>query len=102
MSVSAQRSGEKSWVHWRLACPKFLRQTLHKFAAQSRLKSPWAEAYYQPMRERGLWHHAAVRALAFKWIRVMYRCWMDRTPYDEARYQQALERRGSPLATSLR
>ena len=97
-----ERSGKKSWVHWRLACPKFLRQTFHEFAAQSRLKSPCAKAYYQQMRERGLWHQAAVRALAFKWIRIMYRCWKNHTPYDEARYQQALNRRGSPLATTLR
>jgi hypothetical protein len=97
-----ERSGKKSWVHWRLACPKFLRQTFHEFAAQSRLKSPWAEAYYQQMRERGLWHHAAIRALAFKWIRIMYHCWKEHTPYDEARYQRALECRGSPLARTLR
>jgi hypothetical protein len=29
----------------------------------------WARAYYQQQRERGNDHHAAVRALAFKWIR---------------------------------
>lgn len=92
-----EQSGQRSWVHWRWACPKFLRQTFHEFAAQSRLKSPWAEAYYQQMRERKLSHHAAVRALAFKWIRIMYACWKHRTPYDEGRYQQALQRRGSPL-----
>jgi len=97
-----ERSGKKSWVHWRLACPKFLRQTFHEFAAQSRLKSPWAKAYYEQMRERGLWHQAAVRALAFKWIRILYRCWKSHTPYVEARYQQALRRRGSPLARTLR
>ena len=96
-----ERSGKRSWVHWRLACPKFLRQTFHEFAAQSRLKSPWAKAYYEQMRERGLRHHAAVRALAFKWIRIMYRCWKNHTPYDAARYQQALNRRGSPLARTL-
>jgi hypothetical protein len=31
-------------------------------------------------------HLAAVRTLAFKWIRVLYRCWVDRVPRDEARY----------------
>ena len=46
-------------------------------------------------------HHPAVRSLAFKWIRIMFRCWKDRTLYDEARYQQALKRRGSPLAMAL-
>jgi transposase len=97
-----RRSGKKCWVHWRLACPKFLRQTFHEFAAQSILWSPWARAYYQQMRERGLDHHPAVRSLAFKWIRILYRCWQDRTRYDEAHYQKALERHGSPLVAALR
>ena len=96
------RSGKSQWVHRRFACPTFLGQTFHEFAAQSRLKSPWAKAYYQQMRNKGHDHHPAVRALAFKWIRIMFRCWQERTPYDELRYQQALNRRGSPLAQTLR
>ncbi len=99
--VTAQ-SGKKRWVHWRLACPKFLRQTFHEFAGHSILWSPWARVYYQQMRKRGADHHPAVRSLAFKWIRIFYRCWKDHTLYDEARYQQALERHGSPLAAALR
>jgi transposase len=97
-----RQSGKKCWVHWRLACPKFLRQTFQEFAGQSILWSPWARAYYQQMRQRGLDHHPAVRSLAFKWIRIIYRCWKDHTLYDEARYQKALQRRGSPLAAALR
>ena len=99
--VTAQ-SGKKCWVHWRLACPKFLRQTFHEFASHSILWSPWARVYYQQMRKRGADHHPAVRSLAFKWIRILYRCWKDHTLYDETRYQQALERHGSPLAAALR
>ncbi|MFZ0961009.1 MAG: IS110 family transposase [Terriglobia bacterium] len=95
------RSGKSKWVHRRFACPTFVCQTFHEFAAQSRLKSPWAKAYYQQMRSKGADHHPAVRALAFKWIRIMFRCWQDRTLYDELHYQQALTRRGSPLATEL-
>jgi transposase len=95
------RSGKSEWVHRRFAGPTFLGQTFHEFAAQSRLKSLWAKAYYQQMRDKGVDHHPAVRALAFPWVRIMFRCWQDRTPYDEARYQQALKRRGSPLATTL-
>lgn len=95
------RSGKSKWVHRRFAGPSFVGQTFHEFAAPSRLKSPWAQAYYQQMREKGNDHHPAVRALAFKWIRIMFRCWKDRSPYDETRYQQALQRRGSPVATTL-
>ena len=97
-----EQSGKKCWVHWRLACPKFLRQTFHEFAGQSILWSPWARVYYQQMRQRGADHHPAVRSLAFKWVRIFYRCWKDHTLYDEALYQQALQRHGSPLAAALR
>jgi len=91
------RSGKSHWVHWRWACPKFLRQTFHEFAAHSRHWSPWARAYYEQQMEAGAGHHAAVRALAFKWIRIFYRCWKDEKPYDEQVYLQALQRHGSPL-----
>src|SRR5260370_19594005 len=37
-----ERSGKKSWVHWRLQCPKFLRQTFVEWAAQSITRSFWA------------------------------------------------------------
>ncbi|MBC7676928.1 MAG: IS110 family transposase, partial [Rhodoferax sp.] len=30
-----ERSGQKSWVHWRWQCPKFLRQTMVEWAAQT-------------------------------------------------------------------
>jgi transposase len=90
-------SGKSRWVHWRWACPKFLRQTFHEFAAQSIARSTWAKAYYLQQITRGKQHHAAVRALAFKWIRILYRCWKDHTPYNEQLYLQALARRGSPL-----
>ena len=63
----------------------------------SRRYSVWAEAFYREQRERGKTHNAATRALAFKWLRIVYRCWQDRRPYDEATYLKALQRRGSPL-----
>ena len=47
--------------------------------------------------EQGKTHHMAIRALAFKWIRIMYRCWQDRAVYDEVNYLQALKRSNSPL-----
>jgi transposase len=92
-----ERSGKKSWVHWRLQCPKFLRQTFVEWAAESIRHSFWAQIYYQQQRDKGKAHQAAVRALAFKWIRILSRCWQDHTPYDESAYLQALNQRGSSL-----
>src|SRR5712692_1838488 len=96
-----ERSGKKSWVHWRLQCPQFVRQTFVEWAAESIRHSFWAQIYYQQQRDKGKAHQAAVRALAFKWIRILYRCWQERTPYDEATYLQALTRRGSSLLQNL-
>ena len=41
------------------------------------------------------------RPAEFKWIRILYRCWQTKTPYDESTYLNALKRRGSPLLTSI-
>lgn len=96
-----ERSGRSSWTHWRWAAPPFLRQSFHEFAQHSIPRSRWAQAFYQSLRRRGKDHHAAVRALAFKWIRILYRCWIDRVPYHEDRYLQRLQQRGSPLIAQL-
>jgi transposase len=93
-----ERSGKKKWVHFRWACPKFLRQTFHEWAGHSIAHSQWARSYYQQQRERGKGHHAAVRGLAFKWIRIVFRCWKDEVVYDENKYLAALAKRYSPLA----
>ncbi len=96
-----ERSGKKAWVRWRLQCPKFLRHTFVEWAAESIRPSFWAQLYYQQQRDKGKTHQAAVRALAFKWIRILYRCWQECTPYDEAVYLQALQHRGSSLIQNL-
>ncbi len=96
-----ERSGNKTWVHWRWQCPTFLRQSLVEWAGQTINKSFWAGAYYRQQMAKGSSHQAAVRALAFKWVRILYRCWQTRTPYDESKYLEALRRRGSPLLKQL-
>lgn len=96
-----ERSGKSCWVHRRWACPKFLRQSFHEFAGQSIRWSAWARAFYDQQRQRGNGHHAAVRSLAYRWIRIIYRCWQLRVPYCEETYHRALQRRQSPLARVL-
>ena len=92
-----ERSGNKSWVHWRWACPKFVRQSFIEWVGQTVPRSFWAQAFYKSCRARGMRHQAALRALAFKWIRILHRCWLDRAPYDESRYLMALQKRQAPL-----
>lgn len=96
-----EKSGQKSWAHWRWAAPKFLRQSLVEWAGQTVVHGDWAHAYYHQQRRAGKAHHAVLRALAFKWIRILWRCWHDQKPYDEQIYLAALRRKGSPLAAAL-
>jgi len=96
-----EASGKTTWTHWRWAAPSFLRQTFHEFAASSIPRCAWAKAFYNLQRERGKGHNAAVRSLAFKWIRILFRCWKDNVPYDENRYVQQLIIHGSPLLKFL-
>jgi hypothetical protein len=42
-----------------------------------------------------------VSILAFKWIRIVFRCWKDGKPYDEQVYQKSLRRRSSLLGAAL-
>jgi transposase len=94
-----QASGKTEWIHFRFTCPTFLRQTFHEFASHSIGQSEWAKAYYEHLRnDQKKSHHAAVRALGYKWIRIIYRCWKDRKPYDEEVYLRSLRRRGSLFA----
>jgi len=95
-----RRSGKTATVHMRWACPKFLRQTFHEYARVSIGHSVWARAFYHQQRARGHGRHEAIRTLAYRWIRVLYACWKNRTPYDEARYLKQLAMRGSPLANA--
>ena len=96
-----EKSGQKIWTHWRWAAPKFLRQSFVEWAGQTVGRSAWANAYYHQQRRAGKAHHAILRALAFKWIRILWRCWHDNKPYDEQRYLAALRLRRSPLAALL-
>jgi len=78
-----------------------LRQTFVEWAAETITRSLWAGAYYRQQRAKGYSHQVALRGLAFKWIRILYRCWQNRMPYDESTYIDALKRRGSPLLQSI-
>jgi len=92
-----ERSGKSKWVRWRYFCPKFLRQTFHEYAGESILHSFWAKAYYESQRAKGKNHAKAVRALAYKWIRIMWKCWQTNTEYDEVKYLEGLRKKNSPL-----
>jgi hypothetical protein len=75
---------------------------LSRVSALSITQSQWARAYYELQRRRGKNHHAAVRALAFKRIRIIYRCCKQRVAYDENVHLAALAQQNSPLLTATK
>lgn len=59
-------------------------ETFHEWAECTIQFCGWAKTFYEEQRARKKSHHTAVRALALKWQRILYRCWKDRKPYQEA------------------
>lgn len=94
-------SGKTRVVQARWACPKHLRQTFHEFARCSTKFSAWARAYVQMRTAAGARYHVVLRALAFKWQRIIFHCWKCREPYDEQRHLERLRLTGSDLLPLL-
>jgi transposase len=96
-----EKSGRQRRVHWRWNAPVFARQTLVEWAGQSVKACPWAKAYYLQQKQRQMGHSAILRSLAFKWLRILWRCWIDSKPYDDALYLKQLKDRNAPLLAFL-
>ena len=105
ISPSTRASGRSRYVAFRRGCNHRLRQALVDFADGSRQGNPWAQDVYARARARGLNHAHAVRVLARAWLRIIWRCWTDHTPYDPARHLAAVAARhpqtGTPEPTPV-
>ncbi len=99
ISPVTKSSGKTRVVYFRRACPQFQRQSFHEFARLSVASCQWARNYLDYYTGKGKKYNTVVRALAFKWIRILFRCWKDRTPYDDNKYMEVLKKRGSIFAT---
>jgi transposase len=95
------RSGKSSFVHRRYGRPGFLHQTLIEFAQQTTMAQGWARTYYLARKSSGESFFSIMRSLAYKWLRILIRCWNANVPYDEAVYCHTLKKRGSPYAPSV-
>jgi len=60
------------------------------WADNSRHACAWAAERYAKARGRGCDHPHAVRILARAWLRVLWRAWTDRKPYDRALHGAAV------------
>jgi len=77
-------SGKHKAVTFRWACNHRLRTAVTCLADNSRHASAWAASIYAKARTRGCKHPHAIRILARAWLRVLWRAWMDRKPYEPA------------------
>ena len=96
-----KQSGGQKVVQFRYARPRFLHQTMVEYAQHSVRYSAWAALLYRHLKSKGKSTWAALRVIAFKWIRILWRCWTDRVAYDESRYLASLQKRGNPIYASL-
>jgi hypothetical protein len=87
-----ERSGQQALVKFRFASNTHLRQAAHQFAFQSLTKSEWARAYYDRCRQRGHRHHHALRALAAKWLKIIFVLWTRQVAYDEKHHLATMAR----------
>ena len=92
-----KQSGKHKTVCFRYACQKDFRNAMYQFAFCSLRDSEWARASYHRARERGQSHARALRTLAYQWLKIIYRMWGTRTPYNEGLYLASLIRHRSPL-----
>ncbi len=86
------RSGKHVSVRFRFACNTHLRDAVQQFAQQSLQQSEWARAYYDRCRRRGHRHHHALRALAAKWLKIIFVLWSRDVAYDETHHLATMAR----------
>ncbi|MGH8673078.1 MAG: IS110 family transposase [Burkholderiales bacterium] len=81
-------SGQIRKTRLRHACSRILRSTVHLWASLSRMKCPWAEAYYRRKREQGQSHACALRCLGQRWLKILWKMWQTRSRYDAELHQR--------------
>ncbi|WP_233899100.1 IS110 family RNA-guided transposase [Pseudonocardia dioxanivorans] len=93
ISPSTRASGRAHYVAFRRGCNHRLRQAIVDFADASRAAHPWAQDVYARARGRGHNHAHAVRVLARAWLRIIWRCWHNHTPYNPDHHAAAVNAR---------
>ena len=89
------QSGQIHKVRFRYACNKNLRAAVHLWADLSRKKCAWAQVYYQQKRLEGKSHACALRCLGQRWLKILWKMWQTKTPYDEQMHTRNQIKHGS-------
>ncbi|EID11477.1 transposase IS116/IS110/IS902 family protein, partial [Mycobacterium xenopi RIVM700367] len=79
-----RRSGRSELVvARRLAHNRYLGAAVHQWAFCSLRRSRWARAFYDTKIANGKSHHSALRALANRWLEILWHCLTHTVRYDE-------------------
>ena len=89
------QSGQINRVRFRYACNKNLRTAVHLWANLSRKKCAWAQIYYHQKRLEGKSHACALRCLGQRWLKILWKMWQTKTPYDEQMHTRNQIKHGS-------
>lgn len=89
------QSGQIRKVQLRRSCCHPLRAAIHLWANLSRATCAWAQAYYEAHRKKGQSHACALRCLGQRWLKILWKMWQTKTPYDEALHTRNQTQHGS-------
>ena len=93
-------SGKTQVTLCRAAFSLFPHQTFMEYAKQSVLFCPWARAFVEHKTGQGWKYWRIIRALAFKWIRILVAVMRSGVAYDENKYVKHLLEKHCPYMTA--
>jgi transposase len=89
------QSGQIHRARLRRHCNRHLRHAVHLWSNCSRKVCAWAQAYYLAQREKGKSHACALRCLGQRWLKILWKMWQNRQPYDETIHALNQQKHGS-------
>jgi transposase len=89
------QSGQIRRAKIRWHCDRHLRHTVHLWAGCSLKTCTWAAAYYTAKRAAGKSHACALRCLAQRWLKILWKMWQTHTPYDPESHARNQQKHGS-------
>ena len=96
------QSGQLHKVRFRYACNKNLRAAVHLWANLSRQYCCWAQIYYKQKRDEGKSHACALRCLGQRWLKILWKMWQTKTPYDEQLHTRNQIKHGSWILSLIK
>ena len=95
------QTGQIHKARMRWACDKFMRYTVHLWAECFWKYSSWGAVYYRKKRQEGKSHACALRCLAQRLLKILFRMILDRKPYDADLHARNQQKHGSWVLSLL-